>query len=68
MNINWQRIALELRKHMPLEQASRKLGHHKGWLNQLARGEVQEPKFSDGLRLLDFTHDWIGANRLRELG
>src|SRR5690606_2309833 len=37
MKINWQRIALELRKHMPLEQASRKLGRHKGWLNQIAR-------------------------------
>ena len=67
MKINWQRIALELRKHMPLEQASRKLGRHKGWLNQMARGEIGEPAFSDGLKLLDFACDRIGADRLREL-
>lgn len=68
MKINWQRIALELRKHVSLVQASKRLGKHKLWLNQIARGEVQEPKFSDGLRLLDFACDRIGADRLRELG
>lgn len=67
MKINWQRIALELRKHMPLEQASRKLGRHKDWLNQIARGEIKEPAFSDGLKLLDLAYDRIGADRLREL-
>lgn len=67
MKINWQRIALELRKHMPLEQASKRLGKHKLWLNQIARGEIKEPAFSDGLRLLDFACDRIGADRLKEL-
>jgi len=67
MKINWQRIALELRKHMALEQASRKLGRHKDWLNQIARGEIKEPAFSDGLRLLDLVCDKLGKDMLREL-
>jgi hypothetical protein len=67
MKINWQRIALELRKHMALEKASHKLGRHKDWLNRIARGEIKEPAFSDGLKLLDLAYDRIGADRLREL-
>ena len=66
-NINWQRIALELRKHMALEQVSRKLGHHKDWLNQIARGEIKEPAFSDGVRLLRLIEAKIGLERMRNL-
>ena len=67
MKINWQRIALELRKHMPLEQASKRLGKHKLWLNQIARGEIGEPSFSDGLKLLDLACNKLGNDRLKEL-
>lgn len=68
VNINWQRLALEISKHVSLEQASEMIGKHKLWLSQIAWGGVLEPRFSDGLKLLDFAHDRIGADRLRELG
>ncbi len=58
--INWPRLALMLRKHVgPLQTLSKRIGRHHGYLSQLARGEINEPGFSDGIRLLDFAHDHL---------
>lgn len=56
IRIDWQRVALNLRSHgMRLETASVKLGRSRGWLNQIARGDVgTRVEFHDGLRLLDY--------------
>lgn len=65
---NWQRIALELRRHKPLERiAEDDLGWHKGRLNLIARGQQRDIKFAEGVQLLDYAHDAIGAERLREV-
>ncbi len=64
--INWQLIVLKLRYHKPLWTISRELGRSHGWLSQIARGEITEPKFSDGLAILDYAHDVLGADGLRE--
>lgn len=67
MNINWQRLALNLRRHTSLQAASKKLGRNKGWLGQISRGEINEPWFSDGIRLLDLYHDLAGKDKMKEL-
>lgn len=64
---NWQRIALEIRKHRPLEKASRDLGWHKDKLNQIARGDQKRLAFDEGLVFLDMAYDLMGAERLREV-
>ncbi len=64
--IDWQSLTLQLRKHYgPLGKAAMKLGKHPQWLNELARGEIREPKFSDGLKLLDFASDHLPTDVLR---
>jgi len=62
IRIDWQRVALNLRSHgMRLETASLKLGRSRGWLNQIARGDVGvRVEFHDGLRLLDYHLDVCG--------
>ena len=68
MKIDWQRIALNIRKSgMPLTHASIKLGRNKGWLGQIARGEIREPFFGDALRLLDVHLDLVGVERHRKV-
>lgn len=67
MIIDWQKMALNIRAHVPLESASSKLGRYKGWLNQVARGEITEPKFMDGLNLLNLHLDLCGAEKHMEI-
>lgn len=46
---------------MPLQRASLKLGRDKSWLSHMARGELTtEPKFTDGLKLLNLHLDLVG--------
>ena len=63
IKIDWQRLALNIRSHIPLVTASRKIGRHQDWLNQVARGEITEPKFMDGLNLLNLHLDLCGAEK-----
>jgi hypothetical protein len=67
VNINWQKLALNLRKHKPLTTLSAEIGRHDGYLNQIARGELEEPKFSDGLKMLNLHLDVFGLEQHREL-
>jgi hypothetical protein len=56
--INWQRITLNLRRHYkPLAQVAKEVGSDWRHLNRLARGEVKQPRFDTGMRLLDLHHD-----------
>lgn len=67
MNINWQKTALNIRGHVPLEVATARLGKYKGWLNQIVRGEIIEPKFMDGVNLLNLHLDLCGAEKHKEI-
>lgn len=66
--VDWHRLALNLRQAgKPLTQASRDAGLHTGYVAQLARGELVEPKFSDGLALLNLHADVCGREKTAEL-
>lgn len=64
--IDWPKLAIMLRKHVgPLQKLSRQMGWHAGYLGQISRGEINEPGFTDGHRLLDFAHDHLPAEVFR---
>lgn len=59
--IDWQRVCLNLRTHFkPLSQVAKLVGSDWRHLNRLARGEVQQPSFIVGVRLLDLHLDVMG--------
>ena len=59
--IDWQRVALNLRTNYgPLTRVAKDVGAGDEHLQKLARGEVREPKFSIGLKLLDLHFDVMG--------
>lgn len=67
LNIDWQQLALNLRNHRPLGSLSVENGWNKAYLGELARTEIREPKFSDGLVLLDLHLDMCGEEKHRRL-
>ena len=69
VRVDWVQLALNLRSRggLPLSRASVRIGRHRSFLPQLARGEVQEPKFSDGIELLDLHFDVCGPELTKAL-
>jgi hypothetical protein len=65
--IDWQQLALNLRRTQSLNSLGREVGFRPGYLNQLARGEINEPKFSAGLVLLDLHFDRVGGDKHKQL-
>lgn len=67
--VDWQKLALDLRTvGVPHAQASKAIGEHSGYVAQLARGEVREPKFRQGVALLNLHSDKCGPDRTAALG
>lgn len=50
--IDWQRIVLDLRQIMSCRALDKKLNRHLDYTAKIARGEIQEPRYSDGVLLL----------------
>ncbi len=59
--IDWQQVTLNLRSNYgPLSRIAREIGAGPVHLQRLARGEIAEPKFTIGIRLLDLHFDVVG--------
>jgi hypothetical protein len=59
--IDWHRVTINLRaNYAPLARVAREVGSDEKHMNRLARSEVNEPKFSVGVRLLDLHFDVMG--------
>ena len=68
IRVDWQRCALNLRQAgMPLAQGDRKVGLWKGLTARIALGEIAEPKFSQGLALLDLHEKLCGPEATANL-
>lgn len=65
MIVDWQLLASKLRTVAPLNQISVEIGRHPDWLAHLARGEIEEPRFSYGIALLDYAADHLHVEELR---
>lgn len=60
--VDWTMLLPLLRRHMPLARIGAATGLCEETINRLARGDILEPKFSAGLRLLDIAADLISAD------
>jgi hypothetical protein len=68
MNIDWGKAALNMQNSgKPLRRLSKSIGRNGGYLSQIARGEIKEPKFSDGVALLNLHLDICGIEKQKEL-
>lgn len=50
--VDWQKIMLNIRRHVPLAQLRKHTRMCDRTLQRIARGEVKEPKFSQAVALL----------------
>jgi hypothetical protein len=58
MIIDWQQVCINLRHHYrPLSHIAKEVGSDWRHLNRLARGEVMQPCFDTGMKLLDLHFD-----------
>lgn len=56
--IDWQLVCVLIRQnYKPLEQVADELKMSRQHINRLARGEVNEPRFNSGVKLLDVLYD-----------
>lgn len=68
MNVDWQRCALNIRQEgYPLAAVDRKIKEWPGFTAKVANGSIKEPKFSQGLALLDLHFDICGHEKTTEL-
>ena len=68
MTVNWQRLCLDIRSTgMSMRAVDRKIGVHPDYTAKLARGEIREPKFGDGISLLNLHVDCCGAGKTAAL-
>ena len=66
--IDWQTLTNALRHHYkPLEQVADELGISRQHINRLARGDVAEPRFNSGVRLLDLAYDVLPPDQFARL-
>ncbi len=60
LDINWPILLLNLRTHYrSMSTVAREIGSNEAHLNRLIRGDVQQPKFNTGLKLIDLHYDHL---------
>ncbi len=66
--IDWARVINNLRSaaRMPVSRIALMVGSTGPYLTRIGRGEIKEPGFSLGMKLLDLHHDLMGE-RHREV-
>lgn len=51
--IDWQKVVLDIRRHHSCRTIDKLIGVHLDYTAKLARAEISEPRYSDGVKLLD---------------
>ncbi len=68
IQINWQRICLQLRaKYKPLAVIAKEVGSCERHMNRLARGDVSEPRYTVGVKLLALHESVMSLHAITEL-
>lgn len=66
--IDWQTVTIALRTHYkPLSAVAKLVGSDWQHLNRLARGEVSQPRFDTGVKLLDLAYDVLPPEQFERL-
>ena len=60
MLVDWQMVCLKLRSHKPLSEVAKDVNCGYQNIRRLASGDVKDPRFNTGVRLLDYYYDHIG--------
>lgn len=61
--IDWQLVCNLLRcYYRPLSQVAKEVGSDWRHMSRLARGEVAQPRFATGVRILDLAHDVLPSD------
>ena len=67
MNIDWQRVVLNIRRAgLSCAQQDRRIGRRGGYTQRIANGEVKRVWFEEGVVLLDLHHDLCPERHHRE--
>lgn len=65
--IDWQALTNALRSHYkPLTQVASEVGMDWQHVERLARGEVAEPRFNSGVKLLDLAYDVLPEDQFEK--
>lgn len=65
MNINWSLVCGHIRAQgIPMSRAAKLVGSDWRHMNRLARGEVEQPRFLTGVKILDLHHDVCGCREV----
>lgn len=68
MTPDWSLVCTLLRRHYaPLARVAKEAGSSWQHLCRLERGEVQQPRFNTGVRLLDLAYDKLPADAWRRI-
>ena len=65
--VDWATLLPLMRRHRPLRHIGRDCGLDDQTIGRLARGEIQEPRFGQGIRLLDAAADLLTPEEWREV-
>lgn len=66
--IDWQLTCNLLRRHYkPLSAVAKEVGSDWQHMNRLARGEVAEPRFGTGMKILDLAFDVLPESEFKRL-
>jgi len=66
--IDWSLLTILLRKHYKgLTAVSKEVGSDWAHINRLARGEVRQPRFDTGMKLLDLAYDHLPAEEFNRV-
>ena len=66
--IDWQQLTIAIRQHYkPLERVADELGISRQHINRLARGDVAEPRFNSGVKLLDLAYDVLPPDQFERV-
>jgi hypothetical protein len=57
--VDWTTLLPMLQRRVPLMRIGDTVGMDEKTINRLARGEIKEPRFGQGLRLLDLAVDYL---------
>ena len=65
--MDWTVLLPLLRRRVPLNQLGDQIGMDERTINRLARGEIKDPRFGQGVRLLDLAVDLLDADEWRRV-
>lgn len=65
--IDWQMCVVKLRKHMTYCSIASKVSACHKHIERIARGDINEPRFNTGVRLLDLAHDVLSEDDFRSI-